>query len=53
MNKYKITTFTFGSSQAVIVVAFDILSAIQSGQVNQQEIVKVEFYGSTNEVDLT
>lgn len=53
MNKYAITTFSYGNSQETIVEAYDIMSALNSGMVQQQEVVKIEFVGSSNKVDMT
>lgn len=53
MNKYRVTTFSYGSSYAFIVLGFDIVNAIQNSGANQSEIVLVEFIGSANETDLT
>lgn len=53
MNKYRITTFNYGHSQAFIIEAFDIPQALQCGQFNAREVVKVEFIDSSNELDTT
>tara|TARA_R110000823_G_C15904311_1_gene497216 strand:+ start:544 stop:705 length:162 start_codon:yes stop_codon:yes gene_type:complete len=53
MNKYKITTFSYGQSQAFIVEASDMVQALQGGMVNQSEVVKIEFMDSAEITDLT
>lgn len=53
MNRYKVTTFSYGNSMATIVEAYDMVQALQSGMVNQSEVVKVEFADATNVVDTT
>ena len=53
MNKYKITTFSYGQSQAFIIEAFDMMQALQGGMVNQSEVVKIEFIDSSEVTDLT
>lgn len=53
MNRYRVTTFTYGQSNSFIVEGFDIIAAIQNSGVNATEIVKAEFVGSSNEVDMT
>jgi len=53
MNKYRVTTFSYGNSDAYIVAAACIQSALQCGQFNATEVIKIEFIGSANEIDLT
>jgi hypothetical protein len=53
MNKYRVTTFTCGQSQCLIVEGYDIVNVLQSGMFNPADVVKVEFIDSSNIVDMT
>ena len=53
VNKYKITTFNFGNSASVIIEATDMVQALNSGLVIHSNVVKIEFYGSTEIIDYT
>ncbi len=54
MNKYKITTFSFGQAQSFIIEAYDIFSALSAGAVNDNTaIISIELVGTSNIVDLT
>jgi hypothetical protein len=53
MNKYRIITFSCGNSQETIVEAYDIVTALTCGIINQLEVVRIEFVGSSNKVDMT
>lgn len=53
MNKYKVTVFSYGNSQAFIIEAYGMVQALQGGMVNQSEVVKIEFIDSTDIIDCT
>lgn len=54
MNKYKITTFSFGQAQSFIVEAYDINGALNCGSITDTTaIISIELVGTSNVVDLT
>lgn len=51
MNKYRVVTFNYGTTQATIVAANNMIDAVN--QVNFMEVIKCELVGSMNEFDAT
>ena len=47
MNVYRVTTFECGMCRVVLVNGFDMVSVLNSGQVNTSAVIKIELAGTS------